>query len=326
MAHQEHNRLIEELRRRLIQNLNQKKATLQKEKERLDIADTNALLYHPNQFSLNNGTSPGGPQSNRKTRHTRHRLEVDDLDAVNGNHKRKRKTAAENDNGSPAPAGREIEPINTFREANVRFEYPQIAAPLYSLDRLFSQRELDGNLQSATSDVVDNLKRQKLNKDPHTNFNSIVGTNADSSESEDNGAVGADLDPVADDMFLAAPEMERIPTNASQHVTRSVRGLLPTKRLKGSDGLGSLAGRNLGANYIGNVSSKEKKREDEYQRAPPLSELEQDDDLAMMKAAAEDEDAGRSTAVSLDDVIEERADYVGTGYVEEEGEESRIEA
>lgn len=307
------------MRRRLIQNLNQKKAALQKEKEKLDIADTNSLLYHPNQFSFNNGASPGGLQSNRKTRHTRHRLDVDDVDVSSGNSKRKRKAPADVDNGSPAPTGREVEPLITLKEANVKLEYPQVASPLYSLDRLFSQRELDSNLQLATYDAVEILKRRKFNKDSNTNLNSIVPTNVDSSDSEDNADGGGDLDPTAEDMFLQAPEMERIPTNASQHLTRSTRGLLP-KRTTGPEGLGYLAGRAAGAVSIVNAGQREKKKEDEYSRAPPLSELEQDDDLAMMKAAIEDEDAGKFNSLLLEDV-EEKENYVGTGSVHGEEED-----
>ena len=298
-------------------NLKSKKAALQREKEKLDIADTNALLYHPNQFSLNNGTSPGGPQSNRKTRHTRHRLEVEDLDTATNNHKKKRKAITDAENGSPAPAGREVESTNTFKEANEKLEYNQVTAPLYSLDRLFSQRELDTNLQLATCEVVEDSKRRKLNKSSTTNLNSIVGMNVDSSDTEDNAEMGADPDGTAEDMLLAAPEMERTATNASQHLTRSTRGLIPAKRTSGPEGLGYLAGRSAGATFIGTVGPREKKREDEYQRAPPLSELEQDDDIAMMKAAMEDEDAGKPTMVQLEDVIEERKDHLGTGDMED---------
>ena len=320
MAHEEHQRLLEILRRRLIQNLNQKKAALQREKEKLDFADTNSLLYHPNQFSLNNGASPGGPQSNRKTRHTRHRLEVEDLDAANGSNKRKRKAPADVDSGSPAPAGRETEPMNVFKEANVKLEYHQSATPIYSLDRLFSQRELDANLQLATLGVVEDLKRRELNKGSHTNLNSLVATNIDSSDSEDNADAGTAPGGGGEDISLQAPEMERGATNASQYLTRSTKGLNP-KRLSGAESLGYLAGRAAGALSIGTAGQREKKKEDEYQRAPGLTESEIEDDWAMIRAAIEEDDAGRTSALVLDNWVEEREDHVGTGLIEkEEGE------
>ena len=323
MAHEEHQRLLETLRRRLIQNLNQKKAALQREKEKLDFADTNSLLYHPNQFSLNNGASPGGPQSNRKTRHTRHRLEVEDLDAANGNNKRKRKAPADVDGGSPAPAGRETEPMNAFKEAHVKLEYHQTATPTYSLDRLFQQRELDANLQMATLGVVDDLKRREQNKSSNTNLNSLVTTNIDSSDSEDNADAGTAPGGGGEDTLLQAPEMERGATNNSQYLTRSTKGLNP-KRLRGPESLGYLAGRAAGALTIGTAGQREKKKEDEYQRAPALTESEIEDDWAMIRAAIEEEDAGRSSQSLLDTWVEEREDHIGTGSIKGEGGEAHV--
>ena len=295
------------MRRRLIVNLNQKKAALQKEKDKLDIADSNALLYHPNQFSL--AASPGGPQSNRKTRHTRHRLEVDDMDATSNNHRRKRKGPADADNGSPAPTGREVEPVNPMKEANTKLEYHQTTVPQYSLDRLFSQRELDQNLQLSTFEVIEDFKRRKLDKGSRTNLNSLVGTDFDGSDSDENADAGAEADGVAEDVFLAAPEMERNLTNASQHLTRSTRTLNP-KRTSGLESLGYLAGRASGAACIGSLGQKEKRREDEYQRAAALTEQEQDDDLAMMKTLMEDEEAGKNNQLLLDEAVDDMEEFV----------------
>ena len=55
------------IRERLVQNLSSKRARLLKDKEQLDIADTNALLLHPSQFSITNPVSPGGGPTSRKT-------------------------------------------------------------------------------------------------------------------------------------------------------------------------------------------------------------------------------------------------------------------
>ena len=324
VAQEEHQRLVESLRRRLVANLNQKKSALQKEKEKLDVADSNALLYHPTQFTLTNAASPGGPQSHRKTRHARHRLELEDLEAPNGNNKRKRKAPADVENGSPAPAGREVESVNVSKDAIARLEYHQVSDPIYALDRLFSQRELDANLQLSTYEVVEDLKRRRVHKDSHTHLNSITEIGADNSDSEENADPIADVDGTADEILLAAPEMERIPTNASQYLTRSTRGLVPTRRIAGNDSLGYFAGRMVGAATIGNTFLKERKREDEERRAPPLTDSEQDEDLAMMQAAIENEDTGRDNGL-LDSVIDEMGDYVGTGYVDGEDDQPAIE-
>ena len=327
VAFQEHQRLYESLKRRLTINLNQKKATLQKEKEKLDIADTNALLLNPNQFSVTNAASPGGPQSNRKTRHTRHRLEVEDIDAASNN-KRKRKAAAEAENGSPAPAGRDPEPLTSLNEAAAKLEYQQFTTPLYSLDRLFSQRELDQNLQIATYDVIENFKRRKADSDPI--IASLEDSALKSSDSEENDNLDSNLnaDGHGDDMFLGAPVlMERTATNASQHATRSTRIPLPTNGISsGREGLGRIAGWAAGAALIGTYSSntRDKKREEDYLRAPPLTEQEQEDDMLMYKAAMAEEDAGRVDGNLIDEVLEVREDFVGRGDEEEDmvGEEA----
>ena len=315
-------------------NLTQKKTALQKEKEKLDNSETNTLLHYPSQFSINNGASPGGPQSNRKTRHTRHRLEVEDIDATNGNNKRKRKFGVDADNGSPAPAGREVELATNSRDNIIKPEYQEETPQIYSIEQLFSNRELEANRQQATYEVIEDMKRRRMSKYSNTHPNAIVGHGIDSSDSEDNVDPTADLGGTADDMTLAAPEMDRIPTNASQHLTRSTRGIPPTGEAFGTGNLGYLSGRQSGAAYIGNVGtvgSREKKREDEYQRAPPLSEAEAEADLRLIEAAIAEEDAGGTSLIveqciqdTMED-IESRVDYVGTASLDGDNETLRIE-
>ena len=67
------------IRERLVQSLSHKRAKLMKEKEQLDIADTNALLLHPSQFSITNPSSPGGGQTSRKTRFRGNRADAEEL-------------------------------------------------------------------------------------------------------------------------------------------------------------------------------------------------------------------------------------------------------
>ena len=302
------------MRQRLIQGVNQKKAFLLKEKEKLDIADSNALLFRPDQFTINNTASPGGPQSNRKTRHTRHRLDAEDMDTTSGN-KRKRKGLPDGDNGSPTPAGRDVEAINVLKEANVKLEAHRHHAPLYSIDRLFSEKELNGNLQQASYYVIENMKRRKLNADAQNNLLSLVPTNADGTDNEDDGGAETNFgnDVVMDDALLTAPEMGRSITNTSYHATRSTRVQNLSNGISAGDSLGELAGRHAGVALIG-VYQKEKKREDEYNRAPGLSDQEAETELALMKALMAEEDEGKTVnAKLLDDVVEYVADYVGPG-------------
>lgn len=173
LAQQEHRLLLNTVRERLIQTVTTKKARLLREKEQLDIADSNALLLNPNQFSLGNPASPGGPQNSRKTRHTRLRpTDGDDAGAagaaaIQEGNKRKRKAAAEdNDNESPAPNGRlgENRAGALFRDARAKIIHSQFEAPLYSIDRLFTEKELALNLSRAhlaTGEVL--ARAQQIN-------------------------------------------------------------------------------------------------------------------------------------------------------------------
>ena len=305
MAEQEHKRLVETLRARLIANVQAKKASLQRDKEKLDIADTNALLYHPNQFSINNSASPGGPQSNRKTRHTRHRLETDDLEAASTtNGKRKRKGLSEGDNGSPA---REMDTMNGHRGYEARPEYQQVTASLYSIEKLFSEKELTAHLQGASFDVLADhhaFKRRKLGDA------SGIPT-ADSSEPEDNaeGNNGYGGDGTNDDGPLEAPVMERNATNQSYHATRSTRNQTVINGAT-RENLGELAGRQAAAEMLGTYQ-KEKKKDEDYNRAPPLTDQEAEQDFALMAKAMKAEDQRRASDASLlEEVAGERPDHI----------------
>lgn len=318
VALKEHRILVENVRQRLVHGVNQKRNALLREKEKLDIADTNALLFHPNQFSINNTASPGGPQSNRKTRHARHRLEAEEIDPVGGVcNKRKRKAPIDIENGSPGPAGRDTEPTNPLKEANARLEAHQITAPLYSIDRLFSARELDGNLQQACYEVVaeQSAKRRKPNTDSQTNGASVDPFAHAMSDSEENfpqPEYSADGD--AEDVLAATAMMERTNTQTSTqyHTTRSTRKTNLSNGQSAREQLGELAGREVGAASIGNYG-KEKKREEEYQRAPPLSELDAESDMALYEAAMKDDDATRAANEKLlEEMVEEVEDHVFT--------------
>ena len=307
VAEEEHKRLMESCRQRLIASVQQKKATLQKDKEKLDIADTNALLYHPNQFSINNAASPGGPQGNRKTRHTRHRLEADEMDPANQiNGKRKRKAPSDGDNGSPL---RDIENRNGFKAFDARQEYQQLAPPLWTMEKLFSEKELNTTLQNASLDVLADQQAAKRRK---VDDASAVGT-ADLSEPEDNPEVegGFGGDGANDDAILEAPAMERNTTSQSYHATRSTRN---ANLVNGAtrENLGELAGRQVVAEMVGTgIFQKERKKDDDTMRAPPLSEAEIEHDFALMAKAMRAEDERRpSDASLLDDVAGERPEYV----------------
>ncbi|KAF1989775.1 hypothetical protein K402DRAFT_444781 [Aulographum hederae CBS 113979] len=219
LAHEERRLLATSVRERLVQHLNQKRSKLLKEKEQLDIGDTNAMLLYPNQFSINgNPASPGGPHNARKTRQAKSRVVDRDAlpeAAVSQENQKKRKAAAlEDDHGSPGPFSRTVEAVGSapFHDAKNKLIFSQHEAPAYSIDRLFTEKELAMNMNTAwlaTQNFLTRLKNNSANgaKDPYAN-----GVNG--------SHLGDDLldsvEPTADEE-VEATGMER---TVSHHATR----------------------------------------------------------------------------------------------------------
>ncbi|EEH08490.1 conserved hypothetical protein [Histoplasma capsulatum G186AR] len=278
-AHQECAKLGETIRERLVMSISQKKNRLMKEKEQLDLADTNALLLHPNQFSIANPSSPGGLQSNRKTRHTRHRVDMDDMGNGIGSeatHKRKRKGPMDDDFGSPARDGGMSTPADRTK---ARMTQHQNAAS-YHISSLFTEKELAMHSNSAHVAALHFLaasKRAKQTSTPGTN-----GQNA--ADGDDLAGSGGDGGSGQEDTS-AAPEMER---TASQgyHATRSTRNT-------GTSGLtllGELADKtatrpNLPYFILGNYHARPN-GSGSAPPPPPLMPDEIEDDLARIERLA----------------------------------------
>jgi len=206
--------LADTLRQRLVQQLSSRKQRLMREKEQLDIADTNTLLLHPSQFSITNPSSPGsGGHTNRKTRHTRHRIDMEELGnglAPEGVNKRKRK-ALDDEPGSPLRDG-----ISTPAErARAKVQAHQ-TAPLYSINTLFTEKEL--NLQSHQAHIATRHFFSTSKGGAQTNGTDLRDKDQEFGQSSGSG----DESNPEDEDGLAAPGMER---TASQnfHVTRSTR-------------------------------------------------------------------------------------------------------
>lgn len=211
------------MRERLTQSITARRARLLREKEQLDLADSNALLLHPNQFSITNPASPGGAQSNRKTRHTRHRVDPDDLvgAATANENKKKRKLFEADDNDSPGPTGRnaDVGTNSPFRDAKARTINTQFEASAYSIDRLFSEKELSMAMNNATIAAAHFFAKMKnvdntTSQDPTTN-----GTNGVSHDNgSENEANSNEIDHDSDSP-LGAPDMLRT-ISQSHHATR----------------------------------------------------------------------------------------------------------
>lgn len=175
IAQREHLELASTVRQRLINTVTKKRDKLLREKEQLDIADSSALFMHPSQFSINVPGSPGGLQSNRKTRHTRHRLGEPDEGAERG---RKRKAMGDDEgNDSPAPSFRPLANDGTaasspFHDSRAKTLYNQYEAPAFSIERLFSEKELahaSTVAQFATHHVFHQAQQHQFNAESLTN-------------------------------------------------------------------------------------------------------------------------------------------------------------
>ncbi|KAI9659218.1 MAG: hypothetical protein M1831_003800 [Alyxoria varia] len=170
LAHEEHAHLSRTIRERLIKQVSEKRNRLLKDKEQLDIADSNSLLLNPSQFSLGHPGSPGGAQ-NRKTRNTRYRPgDVADDYAETGSKRKRRMPADDYENGSPAPHGRALVDSNGTnrgtdflgRDSRQKLAHAQFEAPLYSIEKLFTDKELSMNMQRAhlsTNEFFERLRR-----------------------------------------------------------------------------------------------------------------------------------------------------------------------
>lgn len=165
----------------------------------LEINDSHALLLNPNQFSITNPASPGGAHGKRATR-----LRKDAEDLYSDSKKRKRNG---DDDGSPGPSrGRGLDAAGTtplWQSEKARAAAKQ-SGPLYSIDKLFTDKELSLHYNNAAIAAHQYMLRNR-------GANGIT--------------VGDDGDPAAidDDMESlpsAAPAMER----QVSHSTRSTRG------------------------------------------------------------------------------------------------------
>ncbi|KDB24248.1 hypothetical protein H109_03873 [Trichophyton interdigitale MR816] len=212
LAAEEYKRLTETIRERLVQSVSHRKNRLMREKEQLDVADTNALLLHPNQFSIANPGSPGGIQGNRKTRHTRHRLDADDIgggimsEPIN---KRKRKAIDEEFSASPNHDG-----LSTPADRAKSRMSQQQNAPAYNILSLFTEKELAMHSNAAHVAAVHFLSASKRAKQANQNAN---GQSVDKDEASGSGDASSQ-----EDATPGAADMER---SASQnvHATRSTR-------------------------------------------------------------------------------------------------------
>jgi hypothetical protein len=206
-ANREHRALSQTLRDRLMNAIAAKKFRLNKEKEALEIADASALLLHPNQFSLTNPASPG-PHGKRATRLRR---DMDEIPSLADNKKRKRNPGE--DDGSPAPQRRALDTTNTTPLwQGDRLAMRKTTGPVYSIDKLFTDKELSMTYNAAAVAAHKHILLHKPTLDEN-------GQLVSSPDGSDSGSGENDEQDGTDSLPSAVP-MER---NVS-HATRSARG------------------------------------------------------------------------------------------------------
>lgn len=270
---------------------------------------------------MGTSASPGGPQSNRKTRNTRQKLEVEELGTAAEGNKRKRKALAEADNGSPGPPGRAalVDVPPTWKE----LEPHRIGTPPMSIEQLFSEKELLINLQNASHAAIESIAKRR--KASHGIPDSGTLSNGEASDAEDNAADasptptknnGHPPEAELEDAFAAAPEMDRA-ANSSSYATRSTRIVGLSIPLADFSLPSDLAGRAAVIPLLPQFAGDRFRKEEEPHRTTSLNDQEKEADLAMIRAAIKERDknpagVSRMNRKVLDDLCPPITDYIST--------------
>lgn len=214
VATTEHKALSSTLRDRLINSITNKKNRLAKDKDNVEIGESSALLLHPSQFGHANPTSPGGIHGKRASRHRR---DAEELPGYGENHKRKRR-AGDSDE-SPAPTRQRIDNGSStplwFTEKQAMIS-KQLDSPLYSIDKLFTEKELSMTYNTAALAAHSHMVRHP----PYTDdIESPPNGKSDSSSDHEKPNQTADGEAEDADSPAGAAMMER----QYSHATRSTR-------------------------------------------------------------------------------------------------------
>lgn len=232
----------------------------------MDISDTNALLLHPNQFTITNPASPGGIHGNRKTRHTRHRIGIDEFgNGIGADANKRKRKAADEDIGSPGRDG-----LSTPAERAKAIAEKQQTDKTYSINSLFTDKELAFHANQAHIATAHFFSASRNQEGVGTAVN---GNNSDADDG-DSAAPADDAGTPA-----TATDMART-ASQNYHATRSTRN-------QGNVGLNVLAELsdkpatrpNLPYHILANHNSRTN------QNAPPLNPLmseEIEDDMSRM--------------------------------------------
>ena len=227
VAEAEEHALRDAARSRVINGVQSRKKAIQKEKDLLDTADSNTILFSTSGFTITQPASPGGGLTSRKTRNTRHnRQDQDGLEVIDG--KRKRKPPAEFENDSPAPNTRILMDTPTLFSDKVKTNMEHENTVSSSIERLFSTKELTMHYRAAHNAVA-GLWAEKKQPNHSAYGQGLNGpsqlTNGDGADFDARGRSSHNVDDEGpkgehEDLgSLVAPTMER----TGSHLTRSTR-------------------------------------------------------------------------------------------------------
>jgi hypothetical protein len=187
------------------------------------------MLLHPNHFSIgNNPGSPGhsGTAVNKRTRHLRHHRGASpgpvSEAAENGKKKRRLNPADEEQTGNESPMPALAGGRSPFKNARSQREYAQFEAPAYSLDTLFTEKELA--MATDTAKVATykyfHQPQQVQDQSSHTNGTAVPSVDGEVVESAEQvqDQDMADGTTAGSPPPSHAPEMER--TASHQVLTR----------------------------------------------------------------------------------------------------------
>jgi hypothetical protein len=189
LAEKEHAAMTSTIRDRLINSVTERKRKLQKDinNNNDNINDSNSLLFHPGQYSIN-PSSPGGVLGKRSSRHRR---DLDDYPSLLDS-KRKRR-AFDDGRGSPAPSTRRAPldsilgtPTPAMLRSVDKSSDPETSA--YTVEKLFTDKELSMLERQAAEAAHRYMVRHNFN-DAHSLTNgSGASIDADATSESDRDA------------------------------------------------------------------------------------------------------------------------------------------
>ena len=238
VAEAEEQALQESARTRVINIIQSKKRAIQKEKDLLDTADSNALLYTSSGFTTTQPGSPGGSHNNRKTRNMRHHRPDPESAAepADGGNKRKRKLPGDFDHESPAPPLRALgDPPPAERDS------PE------PIEAYFSAKDLAAHARAASTAVAQVWAERPPGVAPHGDAPNGTGAAPPDAPADADARRGRRRTPdepdAPDATALLAPAMER----SGSYATRSTRYLnaeptVPARSALANDGGGGGGG------------------------------------------------------------------------------------